>query len=88
MKILLTSDSRNFFDNPLINFEHELLMSEMDKKSLRKPLPLSILSFIKTDCLSLFSFRRIVSINAGSWEHTIVGSSTSFVIFVSLSLQR
>ena len=36
MKTLLTSDSRNFFHNPLMDFEHESLMSKMDKKKFEK----------------------------------------------------
>ena len=49
MMTLLTPDSRNLFDNPVLDFEHGSLMLKIDKQSLRKPPPSLILSFIKTD---------------------------------------
>ena len=79
------ADSRNFFDNVLFDFEHGSLMSRIEKQSLRKPPPPSILILIKTKFLFLFRFWRIMSIKAGRLEHTIIGSSMCFTILVSLS---
>ena len=87
MRTLLTPDSRNLFDNPVLDFEHGSLMLKIDKQSLRKPPPSLILSFIKTDFCPSVAVEEL-SLNAGSWEHTIVGSSTFYTMLVSLSSRQ